>query len=53
MMEDFYTALMAGQPKIVALQQTQQRVITGNSQQLTGHPFYWAPFFLVGDAGQA
>jgi CHAT domain-containing protein len=52
MMRDFYAALMAGQPKIVALQQTQQHIIASNKERPTGHPYYWAPFFLVGDAGR-
>ncbi len=47
LMEHFYSALAAGVHKGAALKQAQQTL------RLEGHihPYYWAPFFLVGDSG--
>ncbi len=44
LMQSFYTALAEGQTKGAALRQAQL-------QHLDRHPFFWAPFFLVGDTG--
>lgn len=52
MMRDFYALLKTGESKIGALQQSQIRIIVDNIGQPEGHPFYWAPFFLVGDSGR-
>ncbi len=49
LMGDFYTFLQAAHPKTVALQQAQIRMIAQHQGQLASHPYYWAPFFLVGD----
>ena len=52
-MSHFYHLLKTGHTKGAALQQTQQHFI--NHHQKTSatyaHPYYWAPFFLVGDTG--
>lgn len=48
-MERFYTHLMAGTTKGAALRQTQLACLAGEQGHV--HPFFWAPFFLVGDAG--
>ena len=44
LMEAFYTAMDEGTCKAVALQKAQVEVMDEYA-----HPFYWAPFFLVGD----
>jgi CHAT domain-containing protein len=46
LMEHFYNALAQGQTKAAALHHAQCSVM----QQLP-HPYFWAPFVLVGDAG--
>lgn len=48
LMEQFYHALRAGRPKAAALRQAQQWLA---AQPPFSHPYYWAPFYLVGDAG--
>ncbi|HEX7976685.1 MAG TPA: CHAT domain-containing tetratricopeptide repeat protein [Anaerolineales bacterium] len=52
LMQAFYQNLAAGQTKGAALQQAQLGLlhdpIDGDKYQ---HPYFWAPFFLVGDAG--
>lgn len=48
-MELFYTHLMQGATKGAALRQAQLTYLTANQRH--AHPFFWAPFFLVGDAG--
>ncbi len=54
-METFYARLMAGQSKGAALRQTQLEFIHRGVKDTTGdpyaHPYFWAPFFLVGDTG--
>jgi CHAT domain-containing protein/tetratricopeptide (TPR) repeat protein len=44
LMQDFYQALAAGADKGTALRQAQL-------PYLDRHPYFWAPFFLVGDTG--
>jgi CHAT domain-containing protein len=48
-MELFYTQLMQGASKGAALRQAQLTYLS--TDQRHAHPFFWAPFFLVGDAG--
>jgi CHAT domain-containing protein len=53
MMSAFYEALAKGQSPPVALRQAklrllQQRVRTGSFEISLAHPFFWAPFKLVG-----
>jgi CHAT domain-containing protein len=56
-MEVFYSKLAEGRTKGEALRYAQLRFIKrqGNSEGTeTGtscHPYFWAPFFLVGDTG--
>lgn len=45
----FYTHLMQGATKGAALRQAQLAYLAGDQRH--AHPFFWAPFFLVGDAG--
>lgn len=45
LMLEFYTHLKRGMDKATALQQAQKRV---REQQAYSHPYYWAPFVLVG-----
>jgi CHAT domain-containing protein len=44
LMQDFYQALAEGKTKGSALRQTQL-------QYIDRHPYFWSPFFLVGDTG--
>jgi len=56
-MEAFYEALAAGRNKGGALRQAQRDFLEAAraERQTAGasrtHPYFWAPFFLVGDAG--
>jgi CHAT domain-containing protein len=54
-METFYTRLTAGQTKGAALRQAQLEFIHQDARDTAGvpyaHPYFWAPFFLVGDTG--
>lgn len=47
LMEQFYSALAAGEHKGAALRQAQIELRRAGSE----HPYFWAPFFLVGDSG--
>lgn len=47
LMERFYSALAAGMHKSAALQSAQVELRRAGNV----HPYFWAPFFLVGDAG--
>ncbi len=55
LMRHFYQALLAGQDKGAALQHAQ--VVLRNQWRVDGqhqpyaHPYFWAPFLLVGEAG--
>jgi CHAT domain-containing protein len=51
LMKGFYTRLTGGVRKGEALRQAQIDLIRGDDRAYR-HPFYWAPFYLVGDAGQ-
>jgi CHAT domain-containing protein len=51
LMTAFYALLSAGQSKVSALRQAQAQLIAGEGGIEARHPYYWAPFFLVGDAG--
>lgn len=50
LMTTFYDLLSAGRSKVAALQQAQSRFLRDNGAD-SSHPYYWAPFFLVGDTG--
>lgn len=49
LMEDFYSRLLSGTRKASALIQAQRALLEIEQYQ---HPFFWAPFFLVGHPGQ-
>jgi CHAT domain-containing protein/tetratricopeptide (TPR) repeat protein len=51
-MDRFYRALLESQRKPAALRQAQLALLRGEEGHHYRHPFYWAPFFLVGDCGQ-
>lgn len=52
LMRTFYTCLFAGQSKIAALQAAQKAQVSDEiNGRLYDHPYYWAPFFLVGHRG--
>jgi CHAT domain-containing protein len=56
-MATFYRKLAEGCPKGTALRYAQLQFVQGNSLEGDpaaegySHPYFWAPFFLVGDAG--
>jgi CHAT domain-containing protein len=49
-MEAFYAKLAEGWTKGAALRHAQRAFIENGDGGVHGHPFFWAPFFLVGDA---
>jgi CHAT domain-containing protein len=51
LMHTLYDKLLSGQPKIAALQNAQLNLISGEDGLPAKHPYYWAPFFLIGDSG--
>jgi CHAT domain-containing protein len=55
-MAAFYTHVVSGQTKAEALSAAQQRFIgerpAGMDGDVTSHPYFWAPFYLVGDPGR-
>jgi CHAT domain-containing protein len=46
LMGDFYLQLKTGKSKGAALQASMRKAL---EVRRTGHPYYWAPFFLIGD----
>jgi CHAT domain-containing protein len=53
-MTEFYRQLAAGEAKGVALRRAQINFIHSQGAAEDGaydHPYFWAPFFLVGNAG--
>jgi len=56
LMEAFYSGLAVGRTKAEALRHAQLQFIhrqpdQGPMAELYAHPYFWAPFFLVGDSG--
>jgi CHAT domain-containing protein len=53
LMETFYNELAKGCTKRAALRTAQLQLLqaAGDAQCDRRHPYFWAPFFLVGDAG--
>lgn len=47
-MQQFYAALVRGQTKAASLRQAQQAFM---ADERYSHPYYWAPFALMGDTG--
>jgi CHAT domain-containing protein len=56
LMQHFYRALLAGQGKGTALRHAQLALrdlaAVDGAAQPYAHPYFWAPFLLIGDAGQ-
>ena len=62
LMEEFYQQLVEGESKDKALQTAQLCFIHGQQgdetdsgekiSALYAHPYYWAPYFLIGDSGE-
>ncbi len=48
LMADFYRELLAGAGKGAALRQAQRRLIHSGPGRYA-HPYFWAPFYLVGE----
>ncbi|NKQ34051.1 MAG: CHAT domain-containing protein [Chloroflexi bacterium] len=48
LMADFYRDLLAGSGKGAALRRAQCRLIQSGPEQYA-HPYFWAPFYLVGE----
>jgi CHAT domain-containing protein len=53
LMTNFYEGLAGGLSKSAALQHAQRRMILGETLggKRDTHPYFWAPFYLIGDAG--
>lgn len=51
LMERFYQSLVDGQSKSAALRSAQLHFLGEDAPPQYRHPYFWAPFFLVGDAG--
>jgi CHAT domain-containing protein len=57
LMIDFYRSMVGGDTKGTALRRAQLRFVEGRTldggtaSQAYKHPYFWAPFFLVGHAG--
>ena len=49
LMREFYARLAAGEAKSAALRQAQMAVLDRKETGEGRHPYYWAPYFLVGD----
>lgn len=45
LMESFYSSLLSGRDKATALQQSKRKMLRKGKYS---HPFYWAPFVLIG-----
>jgi CHAT domain-containing protein len=52
LMDRFYHALLANQRKPAALREAQLALLQGEEGTRYRHPYYWAPFFLVGGHDQ-
>ncbi len=52
LMDRFYDGLLQGQRKPAALRQAQLALLRGDEGEMYRHPFFWAPFFLIGDRGR-
>jgi tetratricopeptide (TPR) repeat protein len=52
LMDRFYQALLEGQRKPAALRQAQLALLRGEDGNRYRHPYFWAPFFLVGERGR-
>ena len=48
LMQEFYTQMRRGRSRADALRAARQTLLRSST---SAHPYYWAPFILVGDAG--
>lgn len=53
LMGRFYQALLDGLRKPTALRQAQLALLHGEEEARYRHPYFWAPFFLVGNCHQS
>lgn len=53
LMQRFYQRLAQGESRGGALRQAQLQFLQEDENKMYNHPYFWAPFFLVGDAGAA
>jgi len=52
LMDGFYQNILAGQRSAAALRQAQLNLLNSDEGSCYRHPYFWAPFFLVGGRGQ-
>jgi CHAT domain-containing protein len=52
LMDRFYQALLDDQRKAGALRQSQLALLRGNEGYRYRHPYFWAPFVLIGHCGR-
>lgn len=55
LMKRFYASLKSGETKAAALRQAQLALLNGEAggdADRYRHPYYWAPFYLIGHAGK-
>ena len=48
LMQNFYAELTVGKSKVASLQKAQLGMLASSAYR---HPYFWAPFYLAGDAG--
>jgi CHAT domain-containing protein len=51
LMAHFYERLSSGESKGAALRHAQLQFLAEGADEVYRHPYFWAPFFLSGDAG--
>jgi len=51
LMQRFYERLVQGESRGAALRQAQLQFLGDEENPVYHHPYFWAPFFLVGDPG--
>ncbi len=52
LMDRFYRALLNSQPIAAALREAQLALLRGEEEHRYRHPYFWAPFFLIGSRGR-
>lgn len=52
LMDGFYQNILAGQRSAAALRQAQLNLLNSDEGSCYRHPYFWAPFFLVGGRGR-
>jgi CHAT domain-containing protein len=51
LMQRFYEGLVRGESRGAALRQAQLQFLRDDTNEGYSHPYFWAPFFLVGNPG--